>query len=40
VQFLPKMCNHIRERNQGAEVNLVLDQKDWKKAVELLLPTD
>ncbi|MES2953305.1 MAG: hypothetical protein V4674_01995 [Patescibacteria group bacterium] len=36
VRFLPKLCRNLQKSNPSAKINLVLDKKDWKKAVELL----
>jgi hypothetical protein len=38
VGFLPKLCRHLEAKNPGAKINLVLDKKDWKRAVDLLIP--
>jgi hypothetical protein len=38
VKFLPKLCRHLEAKNPGAKINLVLDKKDWRKAVDLLIP--
>lgn len=37
VKFLPKLCRTLEKSNPDAKINLVLDRKDWKKAVDLLL---
>lgn len=37
VKFLPKLYRELERAHPGARINLVLDKKDWTKAVQLLL---
>jgi len=37
VKFLPKLCRFLEKSKPGTKIELVLDKKDWKKAVDLLL---
>jgi len=37
VKFLPKLCRFLEQSKPGTKIDLVLDRKDWKKAIDLLL---